>query len=272
MNFAVNISGMGKTLVIRDDMTNAEYHAHPAISSSDVKAVLLSTVWHWVNQVRTETSAMALGTAVHDMTLEGGLNTVRGPETRRGNAWKEAEEQAKSEGKEILTSKDYDLAEDIAEALMAEPACAKQLTSEGAKKEYSLFATCPKTGLELRCRPDLYNPTDCVMSDVKTTTDASPMGFNKVIYKFRYDVQAAFYKYVAELCGWRVAHFAFLAVENKAPHAAHMHVMSMEALEIGHKDMMRTLEEIAEAKKEDNFALNWGRFTMVHPPAWITTE
>ena len=213
---------------------------------------------------------MQRGTAVHDIVLEGGHNTVRGPETRRGNAWKEAVEEAGD--KVVLPEKEYDEAEAIAQALMADPACAKQLTMEGALKEQSLFVTCPQTGLELRCRPDLYNPSDLVMSDVKTTTDASPAGFLREVYKWRYDVQGAFYSYVAELAGWKVRHFTFLAVETSLPYAAHMHVMGMEALEVGRRDMMRTLEKIAEAKAKDDYSLDWGKFTMVHPPAWVTTE
>lgn len=213
---------------------------------------------------------MQRGTAVHDLVLEGGHNTVRGPETRRGNAWKDAVEEAA--GKVVLPEKEYDEAEAIAQALMADPACAKQLSMEGSLKEQSLFVTCPQTGLELRCRPDLYNPSDCVMSDVKTTTDASPTGFLREVYKWRYDVQGAFYSYVAELAGWKVRHFTFLAVETSLPYAAHMHVMGMEALEVGRRDMMRTLEKIAEAKAKDDYSLDWGKFTMVHPPAWVTTE
>ena len=213
---------------------------------------------------------MQRGTAVHDIVLEGGHNTVRGPETRRGNAWKEAVEEAGD--KVVLPEKEYDEAEAIAQALMADPACAKQLTMEGALKEQSLFVTCPQTGLELRCRPDLYNPSDLVMSDVKTTTDASPAGFLREVYKWRYDVQGAFYSYVAELAGWKVRHFTFLAVETSLPYASHMHVMGMEALEVGRRDMMRTLEKIAEAKAKDDYSLDWGKFTMVHPPAWVTTE
>ena len=213
---------------------------------------------------------MQRGTAVHDIVLEGGHNTVRGPETRRGNAWKDA--VAEAAGKVVLPEKEYDEAEAIAQALMADPACAKQLTMEGALKEQSLFVTCPQTGLELRCRPDLYNPSDNVMSDVKTTVDASPTGFLREVYKYRYDVQGAFYSYVAELAGWKVRHFTFLAVETSLPYAAHMHVMGMEALEVGRRDMMRTLEKIAEAKARDDYSLDWGRFTMVHPPAWVTTE
>jgi len=213
---------------------------------------------------------MQRGTAVHDLVLEGGHNTVRGPETRRGNAWKDAVEEAA--GKVVLPEKEYDEAEAIAQALMADPACAKQLLMEGALKEQSLFVTCPQTGLELRCRPDLYNPSDCVMSDVKTTTDASPAGFLREVYKWRYDVQGAFYSYVAKLAGWEVRHFTFLAVETSLPYAAHMHVMGMEALEVGRRDMMRTLEKIAEAKAKDDYSLDWGKFTMVHPPAWVTAE
>ena len=257
--------------MIRNDMTNEEYHASDAISSSAVKTVLKSSVWHWKNQVQKETTAMIRGTAVHDFALEGGKNTVRGPETRRGNAWKEAVENA--EGKTVLPEKEYDEAQHIAEALFVDPACAKQLNCKDGRKEYSIFVECPQTKLKLRCRPDLYNPHDMVMSDVKTTVDASPTGFNREIYsKWRYDVQAAFYKYVAELAGWKVMHFAFLAVESNPPHAAHMHVMSLDAMSQGHQDMMFALEQIAEAKLKDDYSLNWGKFTMIHPPSWVMSE
>lgn len=256
--------------MIRTDLTNEQYHAHHAISSSDVKAVLTSSIWHWKNKVNRETAAMQRGTAVHDFALEGGANTMRGPETRRGNAWKDALDEAGD--KMLLPEKEYDEAYDIAQALLADKTCAKQLTCSDAKKEHSIFATCPHTGLELRCRPDLYNPTDMVMSDVKTTTDASPTGFLREVYKYRYDVQAATYKYISEIAGWKVTHFAFLAVETSAPYAAHMHVMSQEAMEIGRRDMMLSLQKIAEAKAKDDYSLDWGRFTMVHPPSWVTAE
>lgn len=259
--------------MIRDDMTNQEYHASDAISSSDVKTVVTSSVWHWHNKGNFEpTPAMQIGTAVHDIALEGGKNTVRGPETRRGNAWKEADEMAQAEGKLLLTERDYDVAEAAAHSLYADPACEKQLNALNAKIEHSLFAECPETGLQLRCRPDLYNPDDFVMSDVKKTITASPDGFLREIYKYRYDVQAAFYKYVSELAGWKVTHFAFLAAEGSHPHVAHMHVMGMEAMEIGRKDMMRGLKEIAEAKKSQRYETGWGRFTMVHPPAWVANK
>ena len=258
--------------MITNELSNDEYHALDSVSSSDVKAVLLSTVWHWHNHTYKETPSMQLGTAVHDMALEGGENTVRGPETRRGNAWKDLEAECKAKGKTLLTEKDYDLADDITKALYADPRCAKQLTAKSARKEHSIIVTCPETGLELRCRPDIYNVDDQVMSDVKATVDPSPTGFGKQIYKYRYDAQAFFYKYVAELAGWPVKHFTFLAVGNTPPHAAHMHVMSGEAFALAKDDVLRALNEIAEAKRANKYETGWDRFTMIYPPQWMMTE
>ena len=37
--------------MIRDDLSNADYHVSEGISSSDVKTVLMESVWHWHNKV-----------------------------------------------------------------------------------------------------------------------------------------------------------------------------------------------------------------------------
>ncbi len=257
---------------IRHDLSNEQYHASSAISSSDVKAVLTSSLFHWKNKSFTSAPAMDLGTAVHDMVLEGGHNTIRGPENRRGNAWKDAKAEADSAGKVLLVEGDYDVADDMSAALMADPTCAKVLSAEDGIREASLFATCPATGLELRCRPDIYVPSTKVMGDVKTTRDASPREFGKQTYNLRYDVQGAFYSYVARLCGWDVSYFTFQAVENTRPHAVCMHSLSMEAMEIGTKHMFKALEEIAEAKEKNEFKTNWPRFNIIHPPAWMDLD
>ena len=73
--------------MIKDDLSNAEYHATDAVSSSDVKKVLLESVWHWHHATYKSSPAMDFGTAVHDIRLEDGKNIVCGPATRRGNAW-----------------------------------------------------------------------------------------------------------------------------------------------------------------------------------------
>ena len=254
--------------MIRTDLTNKQYHEVDAISSSDVKAVVSSTVYHWHHQERKETTAMQKGTAVHDFALEGGHNTVCGPETRRGNAWKDA--LAEAGDKLLLPGAEYFECRDMAAALRADPACAKQLDHPSALKENSIFAQCLRTSLKVKCRPDTFNSADMIMSDVKMTVDPSPDGFVREIYKYRYDVQAAFYKYVAELAGWEVAQFCFLAVSNAKPYVAHLHVMSMEGMKRAENDMFKALDEIAEAKQKNSYETGWPRFSMAYPPAWMT--
>ena len=258
--------------MISHDLSNEQYHASEAISSSDVKSVLTSSLYHWKNKVWSSTTAMDLGTVVHDMVLEGGENSIRGPENRRGNEWKKLKAEADAQGKTLLIESEYDTADDMSIALMGDPSCASVLASKDGIREASLFADCPKTGLKLRCRPDIYVPSTCVMGDVKTTRDASPRGFAKQTYQLRYDVQGAFYQYVAELCGWKVDYFTFQAVESARPHAVCMHGLSQEALEIGREDMFRALHQIAEAQEKGEFITNWPRFNMINPPSWMTQD
>ena len=69
-------------------LSNAEYHARPEISSSDVKLVAAKSVAHWKGKVWKDIVTFALGSAVHALVLEPNKNlVVRGPEDRRGNKW-----------------------------------------------------------------------------------------------------------------------------------------------------------------------------------------
>ena len=257
---------------IRHDLSNEEYHQSDAISSSAVKSVLTSSLFHWKHKQFKSTPAMELGTAVHDMVLEGGKNSVRGPETRRGKAWTDLKAKCDAQGKTLLTEADYGSAEDMSAELMWHPTCANVLAAEDGVREASLFAECPETGLQLRCRPDIYVPSTQVIGDVKTCRDASPRGFAKQTYDLRYDVQGAFYMHVAGLCGWEVRYFTFQCVESARPHAVCMHVLSDDALELGRRDMFRVLHEIAEAQEKGRYETKWPSFNTIHPPAWMVND
>ena len=258
--------------MIRSDMTNEQYHAHHALSSSDIKAAAKSLA-HWKGAERKETPALDIGTAFHEMTLEPELRgrIIRGPETRRGNAWKEAQEEAKATGQLLLTQGDYDLCNAMSESALRNPTLAKQIHDDDAKVEHSIFVTCPVTGLELRTRPDLYNPKTGVVVDLKSTTDASPDrgGFEKHIFSFKYDLQGAFYKYCLELEGIKVSYFLLAAVEKSAPYATCCHVLSGEVLDHAHRRMMKILHRIKQANEEGVYPTDWPKFNMVHLPEWM---
>jgi hypothetical protein len=258
--------------VIRTDLTNEQYHAHHAISSSDVKAAARSLA-HWKGAERKETPALDIGTAFHEMTLEPEMRgrIVRGPETRRGNAWKEAQEEAKATGQLLLTQGDYDLCNAMSESALRNPTIAKQVHHDDAKIEHSIFVTCPKTGLELRCRPDLYNPNTGVVVDLKSTVDASPNrgGFEKSLWAYNYDLQGAFYKYCLELEDIQVTYFVLAAVEKSAPYATCCHVLSGEVLDHAHERMMKILQRIKLANDEGVYPTDWPNINMIHLPEWM---
>ena len=261
--------------MIIKDMSNSEYHALEAISSSACKKVASKSVAHWLGEVRKETPAMITGTAIHSLTLEPHLNqVVRGPETRRGSAWTEALSKAQSINPEalLLPEKEFDAVQDVAQSARANPIMQKYLEHMHSKIEMSVVVTDPDYDLQLRARPDLYNAGDGVMIDLKTCLDASPGRFAKSAYDLGYLLQAAFYKRVLDLEGLKVSDFIFLAVEKDAPYATSAHMLSKEAMAVGEAQMHKALSLIADYKKSGEIQTGWPEIATIYPPSWALEE
>jgi hypothetical protein len=253
------------------DLTNKEYHAHPAISSSDVKAVHTKSLAHWKGKVRKETSAFALGSAVHALVLEPEKNLVlRGPEDRRGNKWKEAQLAADLDGQILLPEAEFDLAARIADAAKAHPVVEQYLGDPTFVAEASFFGIDPVTGTEIKCRPDGYLPDYGIVFDLKTTTDASPDGFPRELRKYAYDVQAAFYLRALRAAGYKADTFMFIAVEKEAPFAVGVHALTDRYLD--HADMIvtQTLQKISNAIAVSDFQTGWDLINHIDLPRWQT--
>ena len=136
---------------------------------------------------------MIIGTAAHEFVFEPDANTiVRGGADRRGNQWKDAQEEADAAGKLLLTSGDYDQAMAMANAVRSHGPALDVLNVDDAMCEFSVFNQDADTGLHLRCRPDWYSPSKRRLIDLKTTLNASPQygGFEKQFsrYRIRYNV------------------------------------------------------------------------------------
>jgi exodeoxyribonuclease VIII len=256
---------------MRTDLDNKSYHAHPAISSSDVKAVHKTSLAHWKGKVRKESSAFALGSAVHALVLEPEKNLVlRGPEDRRGNKWKEAQLAADLDGQILLPEAEFDLAARIADAVKAHPVAAMYLADPTFVAEASFFGIDPATGVEIKCRPDGYLPEVGLVFDVKTTTDASPDGFPRELRKYAYDVQAAFYLRALRAAGYKADTFMFIAVEKEAPFAVGIHALTDRYLD--HADMIvtQTLQKISNALAVSDFTTGWPLINTIDLPRWQT--
>ena len=254
-----------------DNLTNGEYHRSDAISSSDVKTVASKSIAHWKGAVRTESNSFDLGTAFHDLVLEGGINTIKGPEDRRGAKWKDLKAEAEAQGKVLLTEGDFDIAQAMAKSLMAEKHIAELINHAGAVKEQSIFVTCPETGVKLRCRPDLYIESAGIVVDLKSTTDASPAnrGFSSQVWAYNYDLQAAFYRHVLRIEGIKVRHFYFACTEKQPPYASCLFEVSEELLDYAHRRMINVLTRVRDAESIKAYGTGWPTVNTITLPEWM---
>lgn len=255
------------------DMTNEDYHARPEISSSDVKAVASKSLAHWKGKVWKDSSAFALGSAVHALVLEPEKNLViRGPEDRRGNKWKVDKLAADIDGKILLTEGDYDLAQAIAAPLINHEVVKGFISQPDFVAEGSFFATDPVTNVKIKCRPDGFVPSSGVVFDIKTTRDASPDGFPREIRSYNYDLQAAFYLRCLRAAGYDANTFIFVCVEKEAPYAVCLHTLTDRYLEAADLRVTETLEKIHRAEAAGVFQTGWPLINHCDLPRWQTAE
>ncbi|MGB1291778.1 MAG: PD-(D/E)XK nuclease-like domain-containing protein [Pseudoalteromonas sp.] len=118
--------------------------------------------------------------------------------------------------------------------------------------EVSFFATCPETGVLLRCRFDRIDIETDRATDLKKTRDASPEGFSKSVGDYRYHVQQQFYSYVYRLVTGRdLKKFTFVAIQETAPHTVRKYELDEEARVIGDYYFHKNLETYADCMLRD---------------------
>lgn len=253
-------------------MSNADYHAHSAISSSDVKMVAAKSLAHWKHKVRKRSTAFDLGTAVHAMVLEPHLDLiVRGPEDRRGDKWKKAVLAADLDGKLVLTESDYDQAVAMADAVRAHPVVQKWMSLPFIA-EASFFAEDSLTKTRIKCRPDGFIPSIGLVFDIKTTTDASPEGFPREVRKYGYDLQADFYLRTLQSAGYNADDFFFVCVEKEPPYAVCVHSLEHGYMRLAEFRVSAILEKISNAQATDDFTTGWPLINHIPLPRWQADE
>ena len=256
--------------MIRHDMTNEAYHLDPAISSSDVKTVYLKSLRHWKYEVRKGSTAFDLGSAVHAMVLEPEKELVRrGPDDRRGDKWRDAKLAADLDGMILLPSSEYNLAETIAAAAIAQM---PEWMDRPRITEGSVFATDRVTGVEIKCRPDIYIESEGLVVDLKTCTSASPRSFSRDVHQYGYAIQAAFYMRVLQNAGHEADNFFFFAIEKDAPYAACIHEIDADYLDTCQQIITQTLLKIRDAQAKGDYTTGWPEVNVISQPGWMTAD
>ena len=259
---------------VRHDLTNAEYHASPAISKSGLDLIRKApALYRWRQANPTEqTPAMRLGSLTHTAVLEPHyhyLNTIVRPEgiDRRTSAGKAdwAAFEIEADGKEILTSEEMSKLAAIRDAVHNHPAAAKALAGSPAI-EQSIFWDAD--GIACRCRPDAVTEKGVIV-DLKTTRDASPEEFARSIAQYRYHVQSAFYS-----DGYRAAFgepprgFVFIAVETEPPYLVAVYVASEAMTQRGRIDYQTDLDTFRWCRDHNDWPGYSGHPLTIDLPKW----
>lgn len=244
---------------ILHNQSNAEYHQDFALGSTYLKDWALRSPTHAEFGERTINRYIAdEGTAAH-LFFEGRGDLVfEAGETRRGAGWDEAKAKAKAVGGVALPKKAYSNAQGAGISARSHPAMAEWLSRSEAWDETSIFTTHPATGLEIKCKPDVYFPQTGMLVDLKTTISASPDDFTRSCFKLGYHYQAAFYRMVCRQAGLMVTdYFNFIAVEKAPPFVAQHFVMEGDILSAAEQRVEQILLEIAQSRQTGEFNTGW---------------
>ena len=198
-----------------------EYRAFPALNQSAAKHLLVSAAHYqaYINAPHEETKALRFGTFVHSAILEPHtLNDLYATAPDLDKRTKQGKEDwaafaTANAGKTILD------AEESATGHLVASFARIALKNHGVKfDETEVMYHVDYNGIPLKAAID--GVAGDYLWDLKTTDDASAAGMLKAIRKYRYNLQAYWYRLVYELAtGKRPLGFRFLFVEKEPPYA-----------------------------------------------------
>ena len=258
---------------IINGMSNADYHAHPAISKSGLDKIARSPAHYQAAKSAPpeSTDAMVFGSAFHDYILlpdvfEEAYTVLPEDFNGRTKEGKALVAAIKDSGQTVLKPEWMEAIKGMAAAVAAHPKAAALLT--GGHPEVSLFWQDADTGLDCRCRPDYINPAGIIV-DLKSTLDASPEAFAKSCAQYRYHVQDAFYSEgYHQATGTWPRGFVFIAVEKTAPYAVACYTLDDVAKEKGRELYQQDLQTLQAAQAANEWPAYSDQIETLTLPAW----
>ncbi|MGC0144434.1 PD-(D/E)XK nuclease-like domain-containing protein [Pseudactinotalea sp. Z1732] len=247
-------------------LSDAEYHAHPALSYSTGKEYLRSPA-HYKRALshRVDKPAFDMGHAIHKVILGKGGQMVEIPADilSKNGALSTAEAKAfvaeQREAGNIPLKAGQIMQAHAAAAEVLGNADARRYLDLPGEAEVPLFATDPATGVEIRGKVD-YLPHKVKGArtfpvDIKSTADASPEAVRRTISNLHYDLQAAMYRRLIELArGDRTGPMVQIWVEVEPPYGVLVVQIAHEDwIEGGNRKLDLILARHAEALRTGNW-------------------
>lgn len=197
---------------IYPDIPEADYHAHPALSASQMKKLLPPYVpaifKHERDHGQPSKHVFNFGRAAHAELLGIGSEMVVVKKVARDKTVVDAGdydtksaqqhvEEILAEGKTPILRHEIAVIEQMVAAVRADPLASKLLAPSDGTAEASMFWADPETGVPLRGRLDfLRRPNDSgrlLLPDYKTAASCDPREFAAASARFGYPISAANY-------------------------------------------------------------------------------
>lgn len=267
-------------MTINYDMPASEYHAHPAISNSQMSDLAKSPRHFWAKHRAPDrrpnepTAAMSAGTLLHTYALEPdrmadayvmrpvGLDA----RTKDGKEW-----LAAHAGRSVISADQIATAQAQVGALLEVDVIADIMRT--GRAEASVFWRDDDSGVDCRARPDwLHRPTgkgrDIICLDLKTTQDAAPDAFSRSINTYGYHRQAAHYTAGLEAEGFRVVSFVFAVVTSAAPFVSVAYVLDEATIAQAEQERAELLDLYSRCNSANDWPAYGQGYQIIGLPAW----
>ena len=238
-------------------ISNAEYHSRKThLSSTNVRTHKKNKKqfkYSLTHELVKQTKAMADGTAVHAFFLERDKfdsDFVIKPADMRLNTKVGKEWALEHQNKIIIDSELGNNLYEMEKSFMDSPA--RLIYDKQGQSELSYF--WDDLGLvKGKCRPDWISNDGNIVVDIKTTTDASPKGFQKSIANWGYHLQLGWYIRGLQKLGLPAKEFIFIAIEKTPPFSVGVYRANKEMITYANDEISNLVYDIDESLKSDDF-------------------
>ena len=259
-------------------ITNAEYHGRKThLSSTNIRTFKKNKKqfkYSLTHDLVKQTKAMADGTAVHAFFLERNkfdTNFVIKPADMRLNTKAGKEWALEHQSKIIIDSELGNNLYEMEKSFMDSPAKMIYNENMGGQTELSYF--WDDLGLvKGKCRPDWIDKFGEIVVDVKTTTDASPRGFQKSIANWGYHLQLGWYMRGLQKLGFDTYDFIFIAIEKTPPFSVGVYRADRDMINHAMQELDKLVPEIDNALQTKEFPDYTPEITSISLPPWMTDK
>lgn len=255
---------------VYQDFNEDNYHADPALGSTDIKNGYEGKLFNLAKFYGRKTgqipvsksSGYAVGSVIHYLVLEcneGMIEeeikkvAVKKPKGMqyRSNENKKWRDDHEAAGLAILTEFEWNAAIQATSNIL-QNRLARWLL-RGSKNEVSVWDREFETGLHLKARFDIVAADGLSVGDLKSTADNAGPGsgkcFGGTFMKYQYYRQAGHYKIVSKPHGIRAENYFMIVFEKEPPYQVAVHRIDNATLDFAMRSNMEALRKIQKANE-----------------------